>query len=100
MATPEASFRDESSEIDRSRTDSSRRINAYGSTGIMAVSCLLMPTYSCTTCRRRKVKCSGTYPCTACVKNQADCIFEQEKKKNYPESYGCPLSVSAVSSLT
>jgi hypothetical protein len=33
------------------------------------------PTYSCTRCADRKVKCDRQRPCSACVKHNAHCIF-------------------------
>lgn len=34
----------------------------------------------CTTCRRRKVRCSKTRPCTNCVKAGIDCHYERESR--------------------
>ncbi|KAJ1328273.1 proline utilization trans-activator [Microdochium nivale] len=31
--------------------------------------------WSCTTCRRRKVKCDRHSPCTPCLRNKAECVF-------------------------
>ncbi|TIB28978.1 hypothetical protein E3P86_03765 [Wallemia ichthyophaga] len=46
---------------------------------------------SCTSCRSRKVRCSGTNPCTACLKRGDDCVFKQKLKPGLKKGTGREL---------
>ncbi|KAH6981645.1 hypothetical protein BKA56DRAFT_719715, partial [Ilyonectria sp. MPI-CAGE-AT-0026] len=43
--------------------------------------------YSCETCRRRKVKCSGNRPCQNCSRQGLDCRFGNTGRRGYSEAY-------------
>ena len=43
--------------------------------GPSSVESYSLKTWSCTNCRRRKVRCDRRYPCIPCTRNQLDCVF-------------------------
>ena len=41
----------------------------------------ILTLFSCTRCRRQKIKCSGTQPCDGCNKRKLTCIFDDRDQK-------------------
>ncbi|KAJ5970124.1 uncharacterized protein N7479_000042 [Penicillium vulpinum] len=53
--------------------------------------------YSCHTCRRRKVKCDKTHPiCGNCVKNNTECIYDVSSRKDEEKRDGSSQNVYGV----
>jgi hypothetical protein len=51
------------------------------------MSALTKPTFACTRCAERKVKCDRQRPCRACANHKVDCVFQpprppQRRQKN------------------
>ncbi|RAL05507.1 putative C6 transcription factor [Aspergillus ibericus CBS 121593] len=53
--------------------------------------------YSCHTCRRRKVKCDKVHPiCGNCVKNGTECVYDTAPQKNVESRTGQPKNGHGV----
>ncbi|KAI2720948.1 transcriptional regulator family: Fungal Specific TF [Penicillium roqueforti] len=53
--------------------------------------------YSCHTCRRRKVKCDKIHPiCGNCVKNNTECIYDVSSQKDDDRRDGSPQNIHGI----